>query len=68
MIQITKAEAKEVRKHYPNVHIAKTKNKRYLEESLRYLILIPFNVEAARLVKQMTHDKKNEDVNDNWEV
>lgn len=68
MIEITKAEAKEIRKHYPNVHIAKTKNKRYLEESLRYLILIPFNVEAASLVRQMTRGKNNEDVNDNWEV
>lgn len=68
MIEITKAEAKEIRKHYPNVHIAKTKNKRYLEESLRYLILIPFNVEAASLVRQMTRSKNNEDVNDNWEV
>ena len=68
MIEITKAEAKEIRKHYPNVHIAKTKNKRYLEESLRYLILIPFNVEAASLVKQMTRSKNNENVDDNWEV
>lgn len=68
MIEITKAEAKEIRKHYPNVHIAKTKNKRYLEESSRYLILIPFNVEAASLVKQMTRSKNNENVDDNWEV
>lgn len=68
MIEITKAEAKEIRKHYPNVHIAKTKNKRYLEESLRYLILIPFNVEAASLVKQMIRSKNNENVDDNWEV
>lgn len=54
MIEITKAEAKAVRKVYPDACIAKTKHKRYLEESLRYLVLIPFNVEAARLVYHMT--------------
>lgn len=54
MIEVTKTEAKAVRKVYPDACIAKTKHKRYLEESLRYLVLIPFNVEAARLVRQMT--------------
>ena len=53
MIEVTKTEAKAVRKVYPDACIAKTKHKRYLEESLRYLVLIPFNVEAARLVRQM---------------
>lgn len=53
MIEITKSEAKTIRKKYPNACIAKTRHKRYLEESYRYLVLIPFNVEAARIVTQM---------------
>lgn len=53
MIEISKAEAAYVRSVYPEVHIAKTRHKRYLEESLRYLILLPENVEAARIVRQM---------------
>lgn len=53
MIEITKAEAKTVRKKYPHACIAKTRHKRYLEESYRYLVLLPYNVEAARIVAQM---------------
>ena len=46
MIEITKAEAKEIRKVYPNVFIAKTRHKRFIEESVKYLELIPFNIVA----------------------
>lgn len=52
MIEITKSEAKAVRKVYPNACIAKTRHKRYLEESIRYLVLIPFNIEACKLVER----------------
>lgn len=52
MIEITKREAKIVRTVYPDVCIAKTRHKRYMEESIRYLVLLPYNVEAARLVEQ----------------
>ena len=37
MIEITKSEAKAVRKVFPHACIAKTRHKRYLEESVRYL-------------------------------
>nr|DAE88631.1 MAG TPA: biofilm formation stimulator [Caudoviricetes sp.] len=52
MIEITKAEAKEIRKVYPNVFIAKTRHKRFIEESVKYLELIPFNIEAREIVEQ----------------
>lgn len=51
MIEITKAEAKEIRKVYPKVFIAKTRHKRFIEESVRYLELIPFNIEAREIVE-----------------
>lgn len=51
MIEITKAEAKEIRKVYPHVFIAKTRHKRFIEESVRYLELIPFNIEAREIVE-----------------
>ena len=52
MIEITKAEAKEIRKVYPNVFIAKTRHKRFIEESVRYLELIPYNIEASQIVER----------------
>lgn len=52
MIEITKAEAKEIRKVYPHVFIAKTRHKRFIEESVRYLELIPFNIEAREIVER----------------
>lgn len=52
MIEITKAEAKEIRKVYPHVFIAKTRHKRFIEESVKYLELIPFNIEAREIVEQ----------------
>lgn len=52
MIEITKAEAKEIRKVYPKVFIAKTRHKRFIEESVKYLELIPFNIEAREIVEQ----------------
>lgn len=59
MVEITKAEAKIVRKKYPHACIAKTRHKRYLEESYRYLVLLPYNVEAARIVAQMNEYKED---------
>lgn len=52
MIEITKAESKEIRKVYPHVFIAKTRHKRFIEESVRYLELIPFNIEAREIVER----------------
>lgn len=51
MIKVTIAEAKIVREKYPDACIAKTRHKRYLEESLRYLRLIPNNFEAAQMLE-----------------
>lgn len=51
MIQITIAEAKAVRAKYPKACIAKTRHKRYLEESMRYLVLIPNNFDAAQMIE-----------------
>lgn len=53
MIEITKSEACIVREHFPNACIAKTRHKRFLEESEAYLSLIPNNVEAAALLARM---------------
>ena len=53
MIEITVNEAKIVRKHYPCVCIAKTKNKRYLEESVRYLCLLPNNLQAVNALNEI---------------
>lgn len=66
MIQITIAEAKIVRAKYPKACIAKTRHKRYLEESMRYLELIPNNFEASQIIererfyaaKKMKNNKK----------
>lgn len=51
MIQVTIAEAKIVRAKYPGACIAKTRHKRYLEESMKYLVLIPNNFEAAQMIE-----------------
>lgn len=59
MIEVTKDEAKIVRSVYPDVCIAKTRHKRYMEESIRYLILLPFNIEAARLVEQAKKQRRS---------
>lgn len=51
MIEVTKEEAKIVRKHFPYACIAKTRHKRYLEESYKYLVLLPNNVDAVAIVQ-----------------
>lgn len=58
MIEITKSEAKAVRKVFPHVCIAKTRHKRYLEESVRYLELLPFNIAAVEMLKQMQRNAR----------
>ena len=58
MIEITKSEAKAVRKVFPHACIAKTRHKRYLEESVRYLELLPFNIAAVEMVKQMQRNAR----------
>ena len=58
MIEITKSEAKAVRKVFPHACIAKTRHKRYLEESARYLALLPFNIAAVEMLKQMQRNAR----------
>ena len=58
MIEITKSEAKAVRKVFPHACIAKIRHKRYLEESARYLELLPFNIAAAEMLKQMQRNAR----------
>lgn len=58
MIEITKSEAKAVRKVFPHACIAKTRHKRYLEESVRYLELLPFNISAVEMLKQMQRNAR----------
>lgn len=58
MIEITKSEAKAVRKVFPHACIAKTRHKRYLEESARYLELLPFNIAAVEMLKQMQRNAR----------
>ncbi len=58
MIEITKSEAKAVRKVFPHACIAKTRHKRYLEESVRYLELLPFNIAAIEMLKQMQRNAR----------
>ena len=58
MIEITKSEAKAVRKIFPHACIAKTRHKRYLEESVRYLELLPFNIAAVEMLKQMQRNAR----------
>nr|DAT26363.1 MAG TPA: hypothetical protein [Bacteriophage sp.] len=58
MIEITKSEAKSVRKVFPHACIAKTRHKRYLEESARYLELLPFNIAAVEMLKQMQRNAR----------
>lgn len=50
MIEITKEEAKVIRKKYPRAAISKTVHKRYLEENEKYLRLIPYNTAAAQIL------------------
>ena len=52
MIEISKEQAAVVRSHFPHACIAKTRHKQYLEESEKYLALIPENEDAAQLLKQ----------------
>ena len=58
MIEITKSEAKAVRKVFPHACIAKTRHKRYLEESVRYLELLPVNIAAVEMLKQMQRNAR----------
>jgi hypothetical protein len=58
MIEITKSEAKAVRKVFPHACIAKTRHKRYLEESVRYFELLPFNIAAVEMLKQMQRNAR----------
>lgn len=58
MIEITKSEAKAVRKVFPHACIAKTRHKRYLEESARYLELLSFNIAAVEMLKQMQRNAR----------
>lgn len=58
MIEITKSEAKAVRKVFPHACIAKTRHKRYLEEAVRYLELLPFNIAAVEMLKQMQRNAR----------
>ena len=58
MIEITKSEAKAVRKVFPHACIAKTRHKRYLEESARYLELLTFNIAAIEMLKQMQRNAR----------
>ena len=58
MIEITKSEAKAVRKVFPHACIAKTRHKRYLEESALYLELLPFNIAAIEMLKQMQRNAR----------
>lgn len=58
MVQITKSEAKIVRMHYPDACIVKTRHKRYLEESEKYLKLIPGNMYAQELLNRMNAGRK----------
>lgn len=58
MIEITKSEVKAVRKVFPHACIAKTRHKRYLEESVRYLELLPFNIAAVEMLKQMQRNAR----------
>ena len=58
MIEITKSETKAVRKVFPHACIAKTRHKRYLEESVRYLELLPFNIAAVEMLKQMQRNAR----------
>ena len=58
MIEITKSEAKAVRKVFPHACIAKTRHTRYLEESARYLELLPFNIAAVEMLKQMQRNAR----------
>lgn len=58
MIEITKSEAKAVRKVFPHACIAKTRHKRYLEESARCLELLPFNIAAVEMLKQMQRNAR----------
>lgn len=57
MIEVTKAEARIVRDKFPKACIAKTKNKRYLEESMRYLELIPGNPAASDILRREAYYK-----------
>mgnify|MGYP004641604263 FL=1 len=58
MIEITKSEAKAVRKVFPHACIAKTRHKRYLEESARYLELLSFIIAAVEMLKQMQRNAR----------
>lgn len=58
MIRVSIKEAEVVRAKYPDACIAKTRHKRYLEESMKYIVLIPNNFEAAQMIEAAR--RKNE--------
>ena len=57
VIEISKEKAAIVRSHFPHACIAKTRHKQYLEETEKYLALIPDNDEAASLLKQFAYKR-----------
>ena len=58
MIRVSIKEAEVVRAKYQDACIAKTRHKRYLEESMKYMVLIPNNFEAAQMIEAAR--RKNE--------
>lgn len=58
MIRVSIKEAEVVRAKCPDACIAKTRHKRYLEESMKYMVLIPNNFEAAQMIEAAR--RKNE--------
>ena len=58
MIEITKFEAHLLREKFPNVHIAKTKHKRYVEEDIRAMRALTNNTEARKIVAARNKNKR----------
>ena len=58
LIQITKSEAQLLREKFPNVHIAKTKHKRYVEEDIRAMRALTNNTEARKIVAARNKNKR----------
>ena len=59
MIDITKAEAATIRAKYPGACIVQTVHRRCVEESERYLRLIPDNIEAAAILAEIDSKRKS---------
>ena len=58
LIQITKSEAQLLREKFPNVRIAKTKHKRYVEEDIRAMRALTNNTEARKIVAARNKNKR----------